>query len=46
MTDPRTGGNDSGDASLPPSRPMIAAQHQHLLNLLPEASRIGGISNF
>ena len=46
MTDRRAGGNDSGDASLPPSRPMIAAQQQHLLNLLREASRNGGISNF
>ena len=46
MTDPRPDGNDSGDASLPPSRPMSAAEQQHLLNLLREASRNGSISNF
>ena len=46
MTDPRTGGNDSGDAPPPPSRPMSAVDQQHLLNLLREASRSGVISNF
>ena len=46
MADPRAGGNDSGDALLPPSRPMSAVQQQHLLTLLREAPRNGVISNF
>ena len=46
MADPRAGGNDSGDASLPLSRPMSAVQQQHLLNLLREAFCNGGILNF
>ena len=46
MADPRAGGNGSGDTPPPPSRPVSAVQHQHLLNLLREASRNGGISNF